>query len=125
MTIQEHINYLLIQQNQGTTPMAQVPDKIIEIIKNFIKIANEDTINISEAILFGSYAKGTYNEWSDIDLAVVSSDFDGISFYDNKKIRNAKLKSSIDLETHPYRPEDFTIENPFVQEILNYGIRII
>ena len=105
--------------------MAQVSDKIIEIIKNFAKKAFEDKINISEIILFGSYAKGTYNEWSDIDIAVVSSDFEGIRLFDNKKIRNAKLKTSIDLETHPYRPEDFTLDNPFVQEILSYGIKVV
>lgn len=105
--------------------MAQVSDKIIEIIKKFANEAVIDKINISEIILFGSYAKGNYNEWSDIDIAVISSDFEGIRLFDNKKIRKAKLKSSIDLETHPYRPEDFTLENPFVQEILSYGIRIV
>jgi hypothetical protein len=38
---------------------------------------------------------------------------------------DTKLKVSIDLELHPYRPEDFTEDNPFVKEILQYGIRII
>ena len=105
--------------------MAQVSDKIIELVKKFVERAMEDNIHITEAILFGSYAKGTNNEWSDIDIAVVSDDFEGIRLYDNKKIRNAKLKTSIDLETHPYRPEDFTPDNPFVNEILNFGIRIV
>jgi predicted nucleotidyltransferase len=105
--------------------MAKVADKIIDIINKFVEIANADKINISKIILFGSYAKGTSNEWSDIDIAVVSEDFEGIRLYDNKKIRNAKLKSSIDLEIHPYRPIDFTLENPFVQEIMSYGIRLI
>ena len=105
--------------------MAQVPDNIIALIKKFIENASQDKIQISEAILFGSYAKGTQNEWSDIDIAIVSKDFQGISFYDSQKLNNALLKTSIDLETHPYRPEDFTIDNPFVREILEYGIRIV
>jgi predicted nucleotidyltransferase len=105
--------------------MAQVSDKIITLIKQFITEASEDNIHISEAVLFGSYARGTQNKESDIDLAVVSEDFEGIRIFDNKKIRKAKLKTSIDLETHPYRPEDFTIYNPFVREILEYGIRIV
>lgn len=105
--------------------MAQISDKITELIKKFVAEASKDNIQISKVILFGSYAKGTNNEWSDIDLAVVSKDFDGISFYDSQKLTDAMLRTSIDIETHPYRPEDFTIENPFVKEILEYGIRIV
>lgn len=105
--------------------MAQIPAKIVEIIKRFVENASKDNISISEVILFGSYAKGTNHEWSDIDIAVVSKDFEGVSFFDNQKLTNAMLKTSIDIETHPYRPEDFTLENPFVEEILKYGIRII
>ncbi len=82
-------------------------------------------INISEVVLFGSQVKGTAHEWSDIDLAVVSQDFVGNYFDDNDKIRRAKLNTSYDLEIHPYRPEDFTEDNPFVQEILSHGIRIV
>ncbi|MBM2813473.1 MAG: nucleotidyltransferase [Ignavibacteria bacterium] len=105
--------------------MAQIPDKITEIIKKFVAEATKDNIKISEAILFGSYAKGTNHELSDIDIAVVSEDFEGVSFYDCQKLTDAMLRTSIDIETHPYRPEEFTIDNPFVREILEYGIRIV
>jgi len=105
--------------------MAQIPDKVIEIIKKFVVEAANDNIHISQAILFGSYANGMNHEYSDIDIAVVSDDFEGISFYDNRKIRNAKFNSSIDIEAHTYRPEQFNSENPFVNEILEYGIRIV
>ena len=105
--------------------MPQIPDKIIEIIKNFLNEAAKDNITISDAILFGSYANGTSHEWSDIDLAVVSNDFSGTRFYDNVKLGKTKLRSDSSLETHPYRPEDFTADNPFVAEILSYGIRIV
>ena len=105
--------------------MAQIPDKIIEIIKKFILEAKSDNISIEQAILFGSYAKGTNHEYSDIDVAVVSNEFQGIRFYDNRKLSKSKLKTSIDLETHPFRPEDFTEDNPFVKEIIETGIRIL
>ncbi len=105
--------------------MAQVPDKIVEIINKFIEEAKKDNITISKAVLFGSYSNNTYHEFSDIDIAVVSEDFEGISFYDSKKLNAAMLRTSIDIETHPYRPEEFTPENPFVKEILETGIRIL
>jgi uncharacterized protein len=105
--------------------MVQVPINIIEIINKFLEEVKKDKINISQAILFGSYAKGTQHEWSDIDLALVSNDFEGKRLKDRQKVRNAKLNTSIDIETHPYRPEDFNTENPFVCEILKDGIRIL
>ena len=105
--------------------MAQVPSKIIEIIKKFLLEASKDNVRISKAILFGSYAKGNYHEYSDIDLAVISEDFEGNSFYDGKKLTKAMLRTCIDIESHTYRPEEFNEDNPFVKEILRYGIQII
>jgi predicted nucleotidyltransferase len=105
--------------------MAQVNAKILDIIRRFILEATKYNVHIQQAILFGSYAKGTNNEWSDIDIAIVSSDFIGLRYLDNQKISRPKLNISYDLETHPFRPEDFTEDNPFVKEILSSGIRIL
>jgi uncharacterized protein len=105
--------------------MAQVPDRIVEIIKKFILEAKKDNININKAILFGSYSNGTYNKWSDIDVAVVSDDFAGDRLFDNIKLSRSRLNTNIDLETHPFRTQDFTLDNLFVKEILKNGIEII
>jgi uncharacterized protein len=105
--------------------MAQVNAKILDIIKRFILEATKYNIHIQQAVLFGSYAKGTNNEWSDIDVAIVSSDFIGLRYLDNQKISRPKLNISYDLETHPFRPEDFNEDNPFVKEILSSGVRIL
>jgi len=105
--------------------MVAVPDKVIDIVKKFIEEAEKDNIRISQAVIFGSYAKGTNHKFSDIDLAVVSDAFEGISFYDNKKLTKAMLRTSIDIETHTYLPDEFNENNPFVKEILEYGVRVI
>ena len=34
----------------------------------------KDKIDVDQSILYGSYAKGTAHEWSDIDLLVISKD---------------------------------------------------
>ena len=44
---------------------------------------------------------------------------------ENEIIRRAKLKASTILETHIYRPDELTEDNPCVKENLEYGIRII
>jgi len=55
--------------------MAQIPANILKIIYIFLELVEVCGIHIKEAILYGSYANGTKNEWSDIDLAIVSDDF--------------------------------------------------
>jgi uncharacterized protein len=105
--------------------MAKVPNKIMKIVNDFICEAVVDNIPIQQAILFGSYTNGKYHEWSDIDLAVVSDHFEGNSIFDAMMLFDTKLKVSIDLEIHPYRPEEFNEDNPFVKEILETGIRIV
>ena len=74
--------------------------------------------------MFGSYAQGDYNDWSDIDLAIVSKAFVGERFSDREKIRCIKLGVSCDLEPIPYNPADFNTDNPFVKRILKTGIRV-
>lgn len=51
-----------------------VPDRIIKDISAFSK-----KYNVQKVILFGSRARGTHTERSDIDIAVIGGDFD--SFY--------------------------------------------
>ncbi len=74
--------------------------------------------------MFGSYAQGTYTAWSDIDLALVSADFEGDRFKGRYKIRQIKLKISSDLEPIPYLPNAFTADDPFVKQILATGINM-
>ena len=105
--------------------MAEIPDKISLIIEHFLAELEKNNINVKQAILFGSYAQGTYTSWSDIDLALVSSDFVGDRFKDRNKIRRIKLKISSDLEPIPYTPIEFTAADPFVKQIMTTGITIL
>lgn len=105
--------------------MAKIPNKVKHTIEKFIDALKENNIRIERAILFGSYARGTNTKWSDIDLAIVSDIFVGNRFDDRKKIRPIYLSISPDLEVLPYRPEDFTDDDPFVKEILETGIPVI
>ncbi len=104
--------------------MAQVPDKISSIIEHFLEELEKNNINIEQAILFGSYARGTNTAWSDIDLAIISSDFEGDRFKDRNKIRRIKLKISSDLEPIPFPPDKFTPDDPFVKQIMKTGVLI-
>ena len=103
----------------------QIPHHVRDKIDRFIHALNDNNIPVQRAILFGSYANGNYNKWSDIDLAIVSDVFVGNRMDDKDKIRLIKLSISSDLEVLPYRPEDFTADDPFVKEILETGIPVL
>jgi predicted nucleotidyltransferase len=88
--------------------LAKKADKRIEkTIKSYIEQLESIGVHVQQAILFGSYANGKYDEWSDIDLAIVSDDFAGNRFNDRNKIRKLTLKVNSDISPMPFRPEDF------------------
>ncbi len=105
--------------------MTDIPNNIQRIISRYLTLLKEHGFQIEDAILFGSYARGTANQWSDIDLALVSNEFEGVRFTDKNKIRKITISVSSDLEILPFNPKDFTPSNPLVKEIMETGIRVI
>ena len=105
--------------------MVKIPVEVMNIINKYIRELEKNNVHIRRAVLFGSHAAGSSVEWSDIDIALVSEAFEGIRMRDRNKIRRITLAVSSDLSPLPFRPEDFTPENPFVREILETGINIV
>jgi len=104
--------------------MVTVSDEIVEKLKKFLSMVSASGVHLERAIIFGSYAKGNQNKWSDIDVALVSKDFTGSGFYDRKKVNPYLIRIDSRIEPHPFKPEDFTEDNPFVNEILKDAIEI-
>ncbi|MBI5206207.1 MAG: nucleotidyltransferase domain-containing protein [Candidatus Firestonebacteria bacterium] len=105
--------------------MAIIANEAIEISEKFLKLIKNANIRIERAVLFGSYATGNAKKWSDIDLAIVSPDFSGITFYDNKMLIPYLLKVDSRIELHPFKPDDFSEDNNFfVKEIVKNGIEL-
>ncbi len=75
----------------------------------------------TKAVLFGSYASGTPNENSDIDLAVWDKRFIGLGMIDIEPIVSIVSKYSA-IELHPFPEGETENENPFISEILKRGI---
>ena len=105
--------------------MVELPSRVKETISNYLRSLNRHNILIKEAILFGSYAKGCANEWSDIDIALVSEIFVGDRIEDKDKIRRITLSVSSEIEVIPFAPEDFHLQNPLAKEILTTGLRLV
>ena len=69
-----------------------------------IRALEEQGIQLQKAVLFGSHALGQANEWSDIDIALVSEAFAGDRFVDRRKIR-MQILQSIGGRTHLRQPD--------------------
>ena len=97
--------------------------KIMESIKKYIEKVSR-YYKIEAIILFGSYAKGTENEDSDIDIAIISSDFKDV-IEDGAKLIGLTWKIDTRIEPHPITIEDYKKNtNPFIKEVLNTGIKV-
>ncbi|MFH1612293.1 MAG: nucleotidyltransferase domain-containing protein [bacterium] len=105
--------------------MDQIPAKVKNTVISYLQALGRNNIPIKEAILFGSYAIGNYQEWSDIDIALVSDIFEGNRIDDKDKIRKITLSISSKIEVIPFSPKDFNLQNPFAKEILTTGIRLL
>jgi predicted nucleotidyltransferase len=53
-----------------------VDESIIKSVKKYLLAVNDQSVKVSFGVIFGSQAKGNTTKWSDIDLLVVSPDFD-------------------------------------------------
>lgn len=76
-------------------------------------------LGIEYCYLFGSYAKGTPTEKSDVDL-LVATDLSGMIFYALIENLREELKKKVDLIT----TEQLNKNPELLNEILKYGIKI-
>lgn len=100
-----------------------IDSRIMESIKKYIEKISK-YYEIEAIILFGSYAKGIENEESDIDIAIISSDFSDI-IEDGAKLIGLTWKIDTRIEPHPITSEDYKkVSNPFVREVVETGIKV-
>lgn len=104
--------------------MANIPTNILEIVIKYIQELSKD-ITIDKVIIFGSYAKNSYNEDSDIDIAIFSKDFKDSSKIEDMSFLLIKTSGlGIDLQPQPFTLEDYSNPEGLVKEILNTGIEL-
>ena len=103
--------YNQIDEEHGVIPFNKIVEKLMPILTKH---------NINLCYIFGSYAKGTATESSDIDI-LIDTDITGLEFFNLIEELRITLKKKIDL----LRLKDITPDNPISLNILKYGKRII
>lgn len=102
--------------------MAEVTPEIRPLLTRYLQKLEQDGLHVQKAFLFGSHASDRSGPWSDIDVALVSDDFEGNRYMDKERIRRATLAVSSLLAPVPFRTADFTDNDPFVHHIRETGM---
>lgn len=104
--------------------MVKVPSSIEDCVQRFLSAVSR-RYRIQAAYLYGSQAKEIATSWSDIDVAVVSSDFSDDLF--KERLALMHLAASIDdrIEPYPFTAETFNKSDPLASEIQQHGLRMV
>ena len=104
--------------------MAEIDAVVMENVRIFLEKLRNTGMSISEAYIFGSYAKGKADKWSDIDIAVVSPQSGNDRF--EERVRFTELAMSVDdrIEPLPFNQDTFNNSDPFVQKIVTEGLSV-
>jgi len=94
----------------------------ITLSRNYLAKVRKSGVNVLDAWLFGSYAKGNHREDSDIDLAFVLPD-SSMSFDTDVKLMALRQGNETLIETHTYSRNDFKQKLPIVSQIKKYGVK--
>jgi uncharacterized protein len=102
-------------------------------MKNIKTIANKyleevikSGIPVDSAYLFGSYAKGNSNKFSDIDICVVSKKFGRDYFRESVMLGNLANDVDFKIEAVPMTPDDMNDKySTLASEIKKYGSRLM
>jgi uncharacterized protein len=100
-----------------------VNQRVIDTVRQYVMLIPKD-FGVKKAYLFGSFAKGSEKEESDIDIALVLENMPDF-FYAQKQLMKLRRKIDLRIEPHPIKEQDFNSLNPFAYEIEKTGIEII
>lgn len=96
---------------------------ITKIVARFAELLSRE-IRLETIILFGSYASGRDRKDSDIDLAVVSSDFGKKNEMEEMTYLLKKAHEiDLNIEPHPFTPRELKCphRSSFAYEVLRTG----
>lgn len=95
---------------------------VTKLLETFIRELQKEIL-VEEVILFGSYCRKTPHDYSDIDIAVVSPDFEGGTEKDCLLLDRIARRIHPLIEAIPYNSKDFKDfeVGDFIDEILKTG----
>ena len=103
----------------------EAKNKIKKIIIDYLLKLQDHNLDVEQIYLFGSHVNGNPGRWSDIDVALISNNFE--HDFEKKEDMAWHFRRYIDtrIEPHLFSRKDFDDEyNPMALEIKKNGIKI-
>lgn len=103
-----------------------VDERIIEIVREYLNELISKGLKIKKAYIYGSYARGTATEDSDIDLLLIAPEFDEKIDEYLPLIWPSTHKSNYKIEPVPIGEKKFN-ENessPLIESVHNEGFEV-
>lgn len=104
--------------------MGKISSSVKESVDKFLNAVSQ-RYRIEAAYIYGSQAKGIATYWSDIDVAVISSDFTGDLFEERLELMHLAARIDDRIEPCPFNRETFNVNNPLASEIKKNGLRVV
>lgn len=98
-------------------------ESAINTAKSFVRDCKSNGLEFEKVLLFGSMVKNENNEWSDIDLLLISDQFGDNVFENLTLYSKVNIKYPI-IETHPFPTKYYLEGDDFISEILKNCIEI-
>lgn len=105
--------------------MNNMNQKILVILREYLrKIIN--LIDVDNVYVFGSIVKNSYNEKSDIDIAIITE-----TLSTKQKINLEKINEEIEkrfgreIQIHSFKKEEFNTKNKLAEQVQRDGIKLI
>jgi predicted nucleotidyltransferase len=95
----------------------------IKTAHSFVEECKKEGLSFHKVLLFGSVVEDMVHEWSDIDLLLISDEFNENLFDNLKLYSKINIKYPI-IETHPYTTAHFLHGDEFIDRISKNSIEI-
>jgi predicted nucleotidyltransferase len=96
-----------------------------DTITKYVQTLQEQRIPVWRLYLFGAHANGTAQADSDIDLAVFLDQDEIDGFNEDVQLMRLTRKVDLSIEPHCFSRGDFENPDPFVQQIIANGERML
>ncbi|MCS7145911.1 MAG: nucleotidyltransferase domain-containing protein [Nitrososphaerota archaeon] len=106
-----------------------IPSDVLEAVEALVR-ALSSRVRVERVLIFGSYARGNWLKTSDLDLIIVSKDFEGMRFGERLDLIGRvcwELGLRPSIEALAYTPEELerkVIESAVVGDASRYWIEL-
>ncbi len=107
--------------------MSKTRSQIKSIINDYKDMLGKLGINVSRTILYGSFLKGKPREDSDIDLIVISEDFQKMNLRERLEVLGIaaiRIMQPIEANGYTAKETEKKQQSIFLKEILKIGVAV-